>query len=121
MSESKFEKYLIEKEEQEALIIETEEQANLILEKLGSLDIVDAGELDVKPNVPLKLNDLIKAFMKSGGSIENFMKKVKKVFVGITDNELDVLHSALELKTFPQRGSGGDMFSKKSDRPSDFK
>lgn len=121
MKESKFEKFLVEKQEQEELIRETVEKAEVILEKLGSLDAMDAHEIGVQANTPVKFKDLLKAFEKSNSSPDSFMKKVKKLFVGITDEELDVLQSALQLKTFPTRGSGGDLFMKKSDRPADFK
>lgn len=124
MKKSKFEQYLIEKEEQEMIdeeLHDIEEKVDIILEKFGSLDIVDAHEIGVPANTPIKFAHLIKAFEKSGLTPKAFMDKVKKLFLGITDEELAVLQSAVELKSFKGKGSGEDIFMKKSNRPSDFK
>lgn len=93
VKESKFERYLIKREE-------LNERANIILEKLGSLDAMGAADLGVPANTVITIDMLVKAYKKlekSGLTIDQFMKKVKSGFVGASSFELDTLKSKIEM------------------------
>lgn len=99
---SKYEKYLAEQEELRQTLTE---EVDTIMEKLGSLDAMDAHELGLPANVPIKAKDIIAAFKKSkGGDIDSYLKKIAKVFPGVTSDELEHIKMLLKVPS----GSGGD-------------
>jgi hypothetical protein len=105
VKESKFDKYIVEAEAETKSLTET---VDVILEKLGSLEPMDAKELGLPGNTPISSDMLVKAFRKAGSSVDSFIKKVKSVFQGITDDELDSIKLRLDIKS----GSGSYVFGK---------
>lgn len=104
---SKYEKYLAEQEELRQTLFE---EVDTIMEKLGSLDAMDAHELGLPANVPIKASHIVAAFKKicakGDCDMSSFLKKISKAFPAITPEEIDRIKMALKTPT----GSGGDQW-----------